>query len=177
MFGGVRSRDSDNPESSPMTTCKSEFFHDEMKRSIIGLTLIKYVLVFIHALARTIIDWVYPCYLKTKRPYIYCVCRLSTSFNRFFFFFLPNHTVSRWIYLDDQNLCVQTSSSFVYGAVPIGVSIYVVGDLDTGELKAVPIECKYYDMLCNGLLKHITTTWQVFANTSYCMCVLCVYIL
>ncbi|XP_014004434.1 gigaxonin isoform X1 [Salmo salar] len=69
VFGGVRSRDSDNPESSPMTTCKSEFFHDEMKR---------------------------------------------------------------WIYLDDQNLCVQTSSSFVYGAVPIGVSIYVVGDLDTG---------------------------------------------
>ncbi|KAM9503854.1 gigaxonin-like isoform 1-T1 [Salvelinus alpinus] len=69
VFGGVRSRESDNPESSTMTTCKSEFFHDEMKR---------------------------------------------------------------WIYLDDQNLCVQTSSSFVYGAVPIGVSIYVVGDLDTG---------------------------------------------
>uniref|UniRef100_A0AAZ3QW72 BTB domain-containing protein n=1 Tax=Oncorhynchus tshawytscha TaxID=74940 RepID=A0AAZ3QW72_ONCTS len=69
VFGGVRSRDSENPESSTMTTCKSEFFHDEMKR---------------------------------------------------------------WIYLDDQNLCVQTSSSFVYGAVPIGVSIYVVGDLDTG---------------------------------------------
>jgi hypothetical protein len=85
VFGGVRSRDSDNPESSTMTTCKSEFFHDEMKRSIIGLTLIKYILVFIHALARTVIDWVYPCYLKTKRPYIYCVCRLSTSFNLLFF--------------------------------------------------------------------------------------------
>uniref|UniRef100_A0A8C7N9X9 Gigaxonin n=1 Tax=Oncorhynchus kisutch TaxID=8019 RepID=A0A8C7N9X9_ONCKI len=69
VFGGVRSRDSDNPESSTMTTCKSEFFHDEMKR---------------------------------------------------------------WMYLDDQTLCVQTSSSFVYGAVPIGASIYVVGDLDTG---------------------------------------------
>ncbi|XP_030646596.1 gigaxonin [Chanos chanos] len=38
----------------------------------------------------------------------------------------------RWMYLDDQNLCVQTSSSFVYGAVPIGASVYVVGDLDTG---------------------------------------------
>ncbi|XP_035512909.1 gigaxonin-like [Morone saxatilis] len=36
------------------------------------------------------------------------------------------------MFLDDQNLCIQTSSSFVYGAVPIGASIYVVGDLDTG---------------------------------------------
>ncbi|KAJ8281223.1 hypothetical protein GJAV_G00064990 [Gymnothorax javanicus] len=69
VFGGVRSRDSDNPESSQMTTCKSEFYHDELKR---------------------------------------------------------------WVLLDDQNLCVTTSSSFVYGAVPIGASIYVVGDLDTG---------------------------------------------
>lgn len=39
----------------------------------------------------------------------------------------------RWMFLDDQNLCIQTSSSFVYGAVPIGASIFVVGDLDTGE--------------------------------------------
>ncbi|XP_029951948.1 LOW QUALITY PROTEIN: gigaxonin [Salarias fasciatus] len=38
----------------------------------------------------------------------------------------------RWMFLDDQSLCIQTSSSFVYGAVPIGASIYVVGDLDTG---------------------------------------------
>ncbi|XP_030058516.1 gigaxonin [Microcaecilia unicolor] len=38
----------------------------------------------------------------------------------------------RWIYLNDQNLCIPTSSSFVYGAVPIGASIYVIGDLDTG---------------------------------------------
>lgn len=37
--------------------------------------------------------------------------------------------------LDDQNLCIQTSSSFVYGAVPIGASIYIVGDLDTGQSK------------------------------------------
>ncbi|XP_018410884.1 PREDICTED: gigaxonin [Nanorana parkeri] len=37
----------------------------------------------------------------------------------------------RWIYLNDQNLCIPTSSSFVYGAVPIGASIYVIGDLDT----------------------------------------------
>ncbi|XP_032087343.1 gigaxonin [Thamnophis elegans] len=38
----------------------------------------------------------------------------------------------RWIYLSDQNLCIPASSSFVYGAVPIGASIYVIGDLDTG---------------------------------------------
>ncbi|XP_072292005.1 gigaxonin [Eucyclogobius newberryi] len=38
----------------------------------------------------------------------------------------------RWMLLDDQSLCIMTSSSFVYGAVPIGPNIYVVGDLDTG---------------------------------------------
>lgn len=38
----------------------------------------------------------------------------------------------RWIYLNDQTLCIPTSSSFVYGAVPLGASIYVIGDLDTG---------------------------------------------
>uniref|UniRef100_A0A672PJ16 Gigaxonin n=1 Tax=Sinocyclocheilus grahami TaxID=75366 RepID=A0A672PJ16_SINGR len=69
VFGGVRNRDADNPESSQMTICKSEFFHDELKR---------------------------------------------------------------WVLLDDQNLCIQATSSFVYGAVPIGASIYVVGELDTG---------------------------------------------
>lgn len=69
VFGGVRSQENDNPEQRQMTTCKSEFYHDEMRR---------------------------------------------------------------WMFLDDQNLCIQTSSSFVYGAVPIGASIYVVGDLDTG---------------------------------------------
>lgn len=42
----------------------------------------------------------------------------------------------RWMFLDDQNLCIQTSSSFVYDAVPIGGSIYVVGDLDTGQWNA-----------------------------------------
>ncbi|KAM9480907.1 gigaxonin isoform 2-T2 [Clarias gariepinus] len=68
VFGGVRSRDADNPESSQMTICKSEFFHDELKR---------------------------------------------------------------WVLLDDQSLCIHTTSSFVYGAVPIGASIYVVGELDT----------------------------------------------
>ena len=41
--------------------------------------------------------------------------------------------VPRWIYLNDQNLCIPASSSFVYGAVPIGASIYVIGDLDTGQ--------------------------------------------
>ncbi|XP_069463200.1 gigaxonin [Ambystoma mexicanum] len=40
--------------------------------------------------------------------------------------------LKRWLYLNDQNLCIPTSSSFVYGAVPIGASIYVIGDLDTG---------------------------------------------
>ncbi|XP_006008116.1 gigaxonin [Latimeria chalumnae] len=69
VFGGVRSRDSDNTQSTEMVACKSEFYHDEFKR---------------------------------------------------------------WIYLTDQNLCIATSSSFVYGAVPIGASIYVIGDLDTG---------------------------------------------
>lgn len=69
VFGGVRSRETDHPQTTEMLTCKSEFYHDEYKR---------------------------------------------------------------WMYLDDQNLCIPTSSSFVYGAVPIGASIYVVGDLDTG---------------------------------------------
>ena len=32
-------------------------------------------------------------------------------------------SVFRWIYLNDQNLCIPASSSFVYGAVPIGASI------------------------------------------------------
>ncbi|XP_051513116.1 gigaxonin-like isoform X2 [Myxocyprinus asiaticus] len=41
--------------------------------------------------------------------------------------------LKRWMLLDDQNLCIQATSSFVYGAVPIGPSIYVVGELDTGN--------------------------------------------
>ncbi|XP_008309617.1 gigaxonin [Cynoglossus semilaevis] len=69
VFGGVRSQESENPEQRQMTTCKSEFYLNDMRR---------------------------------------------------------------WMFLDDQNLCIQTSSSFVYGAVPIGASIFVVGDLDTG---------------------------------------------
>lgn len=40
--------------------------------------------------------------------------------------------------LDDQNLCIQTSSSFIYGALPIRGDIYVVGDLDTGEWAPPP---------------------------------------
>ncbi|XP_065134864.2 gigaxonin isoform X1 [Paramisgurnus dabryanus] len=40
--------------------------------------------------------------------------------------------LKRWMLLDDQSLCIQATSSFVYGAVPIGASIYVVGELDTG---------------------------------------------
>lgn len=69
VFGGVRSQESENPEQRQMTTCKSEFYLNDMRR---------------------------------------------------------------WMFLDDQNLCIQTSSSFVYGAVPIGASVFVVGDLDTG---------------------------------------------
>ncbi|KAL7978829.1 hypothetical protein Chor_013318 [Crotalus horridus] len=46
----------------------------------------------------------------------------------------------RWIYLSDQNLCIPASSSFVYGAVPIGASIYVIGDLDTDVKRFFP-EC------------------------------------
>ncbi|KAM9377063.1 gigaxonin isoform 2-T2 [Pholidichthys leucotaenia] len=69
VFGGVRSQESENPEQRQMMTCKSEFYHDEMRR---------------------------------------------------------------WMLLDDQTLCTQTSSSFVYGAVAVGASVYVVGDLDTG---------------------------------------------
>lgn len=69
VFGGVRSQENEDAAQRQMTTCKSEFYHDEMRR---------------------------------------------------------------WMFLDDQNLCIQTSSSFAYGAVPIGASIYVVGDLDTG---------------------------------------------
>lgn len=41
--------------------------------------------------------------------------------------------------LDDQNLCIQTSSSFIYGALPIRGDIYVVGDLDTGEWPRPPL--------------------------------------
>ncbi|KAF4788795.1 Gigaxonin [Turdus rufiventris] len=55
----------------------------------------------------------------------------------------------RWIYLNDQNLCIPTSSSFVYGAVPIGASIYVIGDLDTGT---------NYDYVRE--FKRSTGTWQ-----------------
>uniref|UniRef100_H3CFZ7 Gigaxonin n=1 Tax=Tetraodon nigroviridis TaxID=99883 RepID=H3CFZ7_TETNG len=69
VFGGVRSQETQNPERRQMMTCKSEFYHEEMRR---------------------------------------------------------------WMVLDDQNLCIQTSSSFIYGALPIRGDIYVVGDLDTG---------------------------------------------
>lgn len=43
--------------------------------------------------------------------------------------------------MNDQNLCIPASSSFVYGAVPIGASIYVIGDLDTGIL------CGFFPLL------------------------------
>jgi len=34
VFGGVRSQENENPEQRQMTTCKSEFYHDEMRRSV-----------------------------------------------------------------------------------------------------------------------------------------------
>ncbi|KAM5298372.1 LOW QUALITY PROTEIN: gigaxonin-like [Ctenodactylus gundi] len=38
----------------------------------------------------------------------------------------------RWTYLNDHNFCTPSSSSVVYGAVAIGASVYVIGDLKTG---------------------------------------------
>lgn len=62
-----------------------------------------------------------------KRTWIFLCARLKKSLSSSLLFSY------RWIYLNDQNLCIPTSSSFVYGAVPIGASIYVIGDLDTGQ--------------------------------------------
>ena len=36
VFGGVRSQENDNPDQRHMMTCKSEFYHDEMRRSVYG---------------------------------------------------------------------------------------------------------------------------------------------
>ncbi|XP_078473793.1 gigaxonin [Lampetra fluviatilis] len=69
VFGGVRRKEGENVPEGQMVTCKSEMYHDQVKR---------------------------------------------------------------WTYLTDQMLSVQSAASFVYGAVPIGASIYLVGDLDTG---------------------------------------------
>lgn len=33
VFGGVRSKENENPETRQMLTCKSEFYHDELRRS------------------------------------------------------------------------------------------------------------------------------------------------
>ncbi|MEQ2196382.1 hypothetical protein XENOCAPTIV_023258 [Xenoophorus captivus] len=35
VFGGVRSQESENPEQRQMMTCKSEFYHDEMRSQLI----------------------------------------------------------------------------------------------------------------------------------------------
>lgn len=75
--------------------------------------------------------WVLPWWAKkvsSSKQHSYrailewCVCSCMSFFTL------------RWVLLDDQNLCIQATSSFVYGAVPIGASIYVVGELDTGKL-------------------------------------------
>lgn len=34
MFGGVRSQETQNPERRQMMTCKSEFYHEEMRRLV-----------------------------------------------------------------------------------------------------------------------------------------------
>lgn len=34
VFGGVRSQETQNPERRQMMTCKSEFYHEEMRRSV-----------------------------------------------------------------------------------------------------------------------------------------------
>ena len=68
------------------------------------------------------------------------------------------------MYLDDQNLCIQTSSSFVYGAVPIGASIYVVGDLDTGQYMHTHTEL--YCRLWLGLFLSIRFHHVFWAGTA-----------
>jgi len=62
------------------------------------------------------------CYANKCENAKKCVCSCVSSL------------ALRWVLLDDQTLCTQATSSFVYGAVPIGASIYVVGELDTGKL-------------------------------------------
>lgn len=98
MFGGVRSQETQNPEWRQMMTCKSEFYHEEMRR------------------------WVW----RSSGGSALGGCRANQV------------AVCRWMVLDDQNLCIQTSSSFIYGALPIRGDIYVVGDLDTGECTPTP---------------------------------------
>ena len=34
VFGGVQSKEHENPQERHMTTCKSEFYHDDMRRSV-----------------------------------------------------------------------------------------------------------------------------------------------
>lgn len=60
--------------------------------------------------------------------------------------------------LDDQNLCIQTSSSFIYGALPIRGDIYVVGDLDTGEWTGRTLPPSY---------RTGASVWALFAGTHF----------
>ena len=34
VFGGVQTKEHENPDQRHMTTCKSEFYHDDMRRSV-----------------------------------------------------------------------------------------------------------------------------------------------
>lgn len=39
VFGGVRSQETQNPERRQMMTCKSEFYHEDMRRLVIVFPL------------------------------------------------------------------------------------------------------------------------------------------
>ncbi|XP_016130129.1 gigaxonin-like [Sinocyclocheilus grahami] len=155
VFGGVRNRDADNPESSQMTICKSEFFHDELKRWVLlddqnlciqATSSFVYGAVPIGASIYVVGELDTVVFLRFgavacgigQELYVFGGVRNRDADNpessqmticksEFF-----HDELKRWVLLDDQNLCIQATSSFVYGAVPIGASIYVVGELDTG---------------------------------------------
>lgn len=77
----------------------------------------------------------------------------------------------RWMFLDDQSLCIQTSSSFVYGAVPIGASIYVVGDLDTGQWKRTKPNSKsspkFWRVTATSVFECVRLVLPVCTGTSF----------
>ncbi len=50
VFGGVRSQENDNPEQRQMTTCKSEFYHDEIRRYVWKQVLVFFVCFFVFLL-------------------------------------------------------------------------------------------------------------------------------
>ncbi|OWK61652.1 Gigaxonin [Lonchura striata] len=133
VFGGVRSRD--DSQASEMVTCKSEFYHDEFKR--LGSRAVDFGELGGPSLGAAVENSIMFPFSVDAESSLDCEFSCGTVL------------VLRWIYLNDQNLCIPTSSSFVYGAVPIGASIYVIGDLDTGT---------NYDYVRE--FKRSTGTWQ-----------------